>query len=130
MIEHITGDSLANDVRMTRAQFSGSFLIVEGKTADFRFYRRFIDEQRCQIVPAHGKTNACDAITILEEDEFPGVLALVDADFWRLEGIDTPSSNVFLTDSHDLESMIVKSQALEKVLSRFSTPAGIQLQAV
>lgn len=118
---YITADDIANEVRMTRSQYSGCFLIVEGETADLRLYGRFIDRDVCQLVPAHGKENALAALQKLENETFGGVLAIVDADFWHLEGQQPASSNLHLTDTHDLETMIMKSPALEKLLIEFGS---------
>lgn len=123
---YITAHDIANGIRMTRSQYSGTFLIVEGKTADLRVYRRFVDLEICQIIPAYGKENAIGALEILENDGFAGVLTIVDADFWRLEGKKLTSSNMFITDSHDLETMILKSPALEKLLVEYGSVKKIE----
>ncbi len=121
MREGITAHSIANDIRMTRSQYAGAFLLVEGETADLRVYKRLFDVEACQIIPAHGKANAIEALDILEQDTFLGALAIVDADFWRLEGKELSSENLFITDSHDLETMLLQSPALEKLLDEFGS---------
>lgn len=126
MRSHLTADHIANEIRMTRSQFAGSFLIVEGQGTDARVYGGFIDDSVCQIIPAHGKENAIRAIEILEQSNFSGVLAIVDADFWRLDSIPLPSPNVFITDAHDLEMMILQSPALEKVLREVGSDEKIK----
>jgi cellulose synthase/poly-beta-1,6-N-acetylglucosamine synthase-like glycosyltransferase len=57
-----------------------------------------------------------NTIKILDNDKFTGVLAVVDADFDRLENNLPESPNILLTDDHDLEVMILKTPALEKVI--------------
>ena len=126
MRSHITGYDVANDIRMTRSQYSGCFLIVEGETADLRVYKRFVNERLCQVTPAHNKDNAIQAIEILNHDNFDGVLAIVDADFWRLENRSLTFSNLFITDAHDLEMMILQAPALEKLLDEFGSPKKIR----
>jgi hypothetical protein len=116
MREFITPDRIANQIRMRRSSHKGSFLIVEGRN-DKLVYERFIDRTNCEFSIASGKENAVAAIRILEQDNFAGVLAIVDADFCRLEGTLPSSSNLLLTDEHDLEMMLLKSLALEKVIS-------------
>jgi hypothetical protein len=116
MREFITPDRIANQVRMRRSSHKGSFLIVEGRS-DKLVYERFIDRTNCEFSIASGKENAVSAIRILEQDNFAGVLAIIDADFCRLEGNLHSSSNLLLTDDHDLEMMLLKSLALEKVIS-------------
>ena len=125
MRNYITAQGIANDIRMTRSQFTGSFMIVEGETADLRVYRRFISPEFCQIIPAHGKENAIQSLEILEDEGFAGIFAIVDADFWRIEGVEPLSVNIFITDSHDLETMILKSPALEKLLDEFGSTSKI-----
>jgi hypothetical protein len=101
---------------MTRALHEGAFLIVEGDT-DARFYKRIVDSGKCRITIAHNKESAVQIVTILQGDNFAGFLAIVDADFDVLESKVFTSSNIFLTDTHDLETMMLKSPALEKLLS-------------
>jgi hypothetical protein len=121
MISNITAYRIANTIRMQRSQYSGAFLIVEGGVTDLRVYGRFIDRTTCQPVVAHSKDNAVNALGILEQESFPGVLAVVDADFWVLEGKPSASPNLLLTDTHDLETMILKSPALEKFLAEYGS---------
>jgi hypothetical protein len=100
---------------MTRTSHEGAFLIVEGDT-DARFYKLMVGSGKCRITIAQNRENAVQIVTILQGDNFAGFLAIVDADFDVLEGTDFGSSNIFLTDTHDLETMMLKSPALEKLV--------------
>lgn len=116
-------NGIVNKIIVTR-KYPGndtqSFLVVEGST-DEKLYRSFIDEDKCQIIVADGKTPAIEVLSLLKKEHFVGVLALVDADFDILEG--KPAiENVLLTDTHDLETMLMRSPALAKVLREFSSP--------
>lgn len=115
MIEFLTPVDLANAIRMTRSSYEGAFLIVEGPT-DALFYKRLSDSERCRLIVAHNKENVVEILLILESGDFAGALAIVDADFDMLEGRVFVSSNIFLTDTHDLETMMLKTPALEKLL--------------
>lgn len=115
MRELLDPEDIANDIRMDRSQHFGAFLLVEGHT-DARVYRNFIKDTDCQIVIANNKDNAIKVLAILEKDRFAGILAIVDADFDRLESRQPFSSNLHFTDTHDLETLIIQSAALEKVL--------------
>lgn len=117
---HLTPHDIANSVRMTRELFPGTILIIEGDT-DFRVYIRFVDDFHCKLIPSHGKDNAFESLALLEKDNFKGILVIVDADFWRLNGIKLSSKNMLITDAHDLETMILYSEALEKVLSELES---------
>jgi len=116
--------SIVNTARMMCTQYTGTILIVEGST-DARVYGRLVNETECRLIPATGKDKAISALELLENSSFGGVLAIVDADFWRLDGIDSNSSNLLLTDSHDLETMILHSDALDNVLSEFGSAKKI-----
>jgi len=120
-------DGIANRIILTR-QYPGneflSFLIVEGED-DWNFYKTFVDKHKCQISSAYGKSIAIQVLSILEKDKFPGVLLIVDADFDILEGKFPSNRNMLFTDTHDLETMIIRSPALEKVLGEFGSEEKI-----
>ena len=115
-------NGIVNKIIGTR-QYPGNdtlaFLVVEGST-DEKFYGAFIDKNKCQIIVADGKAVAIEVLSLLKKEQFVGVLALVDADFDVLEGLPS-TENVLLTDTHDLETMIIKSPALAKVLREFGS---------
>lgn len=67
-----TSHEIANEIRMTRSQYTGAFLIVEGRD-DRLFMASFISQSTCTIEVAQGKQNVCDVIEILNEDNFHGV---------------------------------------------------------
>ncbi len=116
-------DGIANAIILKR-QYPGndllSFLVIEGDT-DRRLYKAFIDEGKCSITVAYAKAVALAVLSILEQNNFPGILVIVDADFDVLEGQVLSSPNVLFTDAHDIETMIIRSPALEKVLGEFGS---------
>uniref|UniRef100_UPI00403ECFE0 DUF4435 domain-containing protein n=1 Tax=Microcoleus sp. TaxID=44472 RepID=UPI00403ECFE0 len=127
MREYITPNYIANQIRLLRNQpqyTEHSFLIAEGDT-DARLWKNLVDSTKCRVEIAHNKDNAVQVLNILEKDNFAGVLAVVDADFWILEGVVKCSPNLLLTDTHDLETMLLKSPALEKVLLEHGSEAKI-----
>jgi hypothetical protein len=114
MQQYLTSHDVANTVRMVRTLHRGSIVIVEGDT-DLRVYERLVDSGNCRLIPAFGKHNALAAIRDLEVSSFRGTAAIVDSDFWLLDSVAPPGNNVLVTDSHDLESMILSSPALDRV---------------
>ena len=119
MMQYLTAADFANTIRLMRTLNKGAVLVVEGLT-DARVYKRFIDENTCKIIPVHGKENAVNALKILEDDNYEGILVIVDADFWRLDGIKPGSMNLLLTDTHDLETMILSNpEVIEKLLAEY-----------
>jgi len=77
------------------------------------------------LVYSKGKNNAIGVINILNIENFKGVMAIVDADFWNLDGTKPSWSNILLTDSHDLETMLFNSGAFEKILVEFGSQKKI-----
>jgi Protein of unknown function (DUF4435) len=116
---------IANDIRLRRSQYRGTFVIVEGRD-DRLFYERFFDVQQCKFDVAYGKEKVCEVIRILDADGFRGVLGIVDADFDLLDEIPVSSRNVIRGDCHDLEAMLVRSPAFDRVLREFGSEDKIQ----
>lgn len=125
MRNNLTPFDIANNVCMTRTLHKGAILIVEG-TTDIRVYERFLGKNKCKFIPAHGKNNAIEALSILENNGFNGILTIIDADFWRLDGIKPKTPNLLLTDTHDLETIIISSDAFDKVLNEFGSVKEIK----
>jgi Protein of unknown function (DUF4435) len=122
MQESINSNSISNEIRMLRTVFDGSFLIVEGNT-DKKVYQNFIEPKHCRIKCVEFKNDSnkkrvIEIIEILSADKkFTGAIGIVDADFDNLEAKNQNVGNLFLTDFHDLECLILISPALEKVLA-------------
>ncbi|MCZ8106512.1 MAG: DUF4435 domain-containing protein [Microcystis aeruginosa Ma_OC_H_19870700_S124] len=115
MREQITPDRIANSIRLLRSDHEGVFLIVEGHS-DKLIYERLVNKQEVRATIASGKNNAIKALSILEKENFRRVVAVIDADFSRIEQQIPDSNNLFLTDEHDLEMMLIKSAAFDKLL--------------
>jgi len=115
MKDQITPDSIANRIRLLRGDHEGVFLIVEGHS-DKLIYERLVNKQEVRVTIASGKNNAIKALSILEKENFRRVVAVIDADFSRIEQQIPDSNHLFLTDEHDLEMMLIKSAAFDKLL--------------
>lgn len=127
MRELLSVDRDANAIRLQRSSFSGTFLLVEGHS-DKVFYERFTDKAACKLVIISGKPSSklrvIAVLEILNKSSFQGVLAIVDADFDRLETL-SYNPNLLRTDSHDLETMLLNSFALDKVIAEFGSEEKI-----
>lgn len=124
MLETITGEIIANEIEMTRVAFDGAIMVIEGNN-DEKFYKKFVDENLCHIVVAHGKENAIQSIDIVNNSKLPGVLAIVDTDFWRIEGLPELSGNIFITDTHDSEGMVFCSEAFDRIVEEYCSKGKI-----
>ena len=121
---HKDPGTLAAEIRMTRANHSGAFLVVEGAN-DVRFWapRRHMD---CELVDGEGKQNVLGAVRRIDAMKFEGVLGVVDSDYDSLNGVILGSDNLVATDAHDLESLLCRSSALDTVLAEFGSSEKIQ----
>ncbi len=92
-----------------------TILLVEGPD-DIRVYSRFTDTSRCKIVVCDGKSNLIGAVERLQQRiDIEGYVGIVDSDFDELVDKVLPE-NVLSTDGHDLEVMILDSDALDDLL--------------
>ena len=119
-----TPGTLVAEIKMSRTSPNGSFLIVEGKD-DVRFWtsRRHTS---CELVDGEGKRNVVGGIQRLDAMDFTGVLGIVDSDYDPLNGMGVESENLLVTDAHDLECLLCRSSALDKVLAEHRSRAKIE----
>lgn len=127
MIDELTPESVASEVRLLRedADYRGVFLFVEGDT-DSVFFSNYVDGKKCIIRFVKGRDNVLRLIEIIETAGETCSLAIIDADFWHIERKNTATENILVTDTHDIETMIFKSSAFEKVISEFVTQSAIE----
>lgn len=111
-------------IKMSRTQYDGAFLIVEGQD-DMRFWRNH-RHSRCRLVNGEGKSNVIAGVRRLDRIGIDGVLGVVDSNHDYLEGRRLPSVNLVATDAHDLECLLCRSPALEAVLVEFGEADKIQ----
>jgi len=111
----ISPESFVSELMLMRDKYNGSFLIVEGDT-DARLFER-LKYKKCKIRAVGGKYRAIKVTMIMEKRNFQGALTIVDADFDHIEGYEYDNKNLHRTDTYDLDSMMINSPALEKLLS-------------
>lgn len=118
MLEFLTPDRMANAICLDK-NFKGSIVLVEGKK-DLKLYDRFIDKSAARLVPTFGKYNLREVFSLLKQRAFPRKIGLRDADFLRIHG--NPKfdpgydDDIFTTDFHDSEIMMLKSRACRNFL--------------
>ena len=102
----------------------GAFLLVEGKN-DIKFWtsRR---HARCELVDGEGKQNVIGGIQRIDDAGLAGVLGIVDSDYDLLNGMIFESGNLLATDAHDLECLLCRSSALDKVLAEYGDHRKIE----
>ena len=107
--------TIATDLRIRRTQFDGTLFLVEGPT-DARALGQFVDRSKCQVVVGDTRDNVLTVVPLLRAEGFAGLVGLVDADFSHLQGTTPRDPDVLVTDEHDLEMMLLRSNALDRVL--------------
>ena len=120
MFEKLSAQDVSNSVSMLRSAFKGTFLVVEGVT-DSRFYGKFADRDGVRTVIAYSKDNVRRVVTEIRSRGDRAIMGIVDPDLDRLEGRKCLPP-LFMTDNRDLESMILKSKALDDVLAEYAEP--------
>ncbi len=114
---------VAAEVKMRRTQHKGAFLVVEGRS-DWVFWKTR-RHKSCQLVNAEGKHNVVKGIQRLDEEDISGALGVVDSNHDYLAGTDPISTNLVATDAHDMECLLCRSSALDKVLAEHGDPDKI-----
>jgi hypothetical protein len=95
--------------------FSGAFLIMEG-TSDALLFENLVTRGCCRVLAAGNKDRVLTVLEILRGSDFAGVVGIVDADFDAITGLPTEQPNLIQVGVHDLDVMILESEALSKVL--------------
>lgn len=122
MKEYLNATRLVTKLKMLRSgKKTKSFMLVEGIT-DLRLYSKFIEHTTCEVLIADSKQNVISCITACNKEQLQGIVGIVDADFWWLEEEQPVPPNLFITDEHDLECMLVHSPAYENILIEYGDP--------
>lgn len=119
-----TPGDIEAEILMSRQVHKGSFLLLEGPD-DSKFWREYIAKKECDIVLAKGKPNLVGAIKKLDARQFQGALGIIDDDFDSLHLSQYCSANLISMDAHDMECLLLRSPALDRVLNELGDPAKI-----
>ena len=112
----LSPSDVANSVRMTRSVYKDrTALLVEG-LKDVRFYRNLINDASCSITPTDGKPTALGALKLLGSSATPGVLVILDLDLSSVNGRPFSDLDIVVTDTHDLEGILLQSTAIDRIL--------------
>lgn len=116
LIANIDSAYIISEVALLRnSDPNKACVLVEGGDDDI-VYKRFINLNLCQIIICYGSGNLILSIKSLNSQEsITGYLGIKDADFDVINGT-PPLENLFLTDDHDLETMICNSDALDRFI--------------
>lgn len=118
--KYMDGWDIAQEIRLERKIHKGAFLLIEGET-DYKRLHKFINAQQCSIAICFGRKVLEEAIELLEDEGFPGVLGLADADFDRCGGGATPVlDNVIYSEFHDFDVDWIHDRVVDNYLREFA----------
>lgn len=116
-ISRTKGDVIA-EIKMSSTAFSGCFLLVEGPS-DSRFVSPRIAKSQCEIVVCGSKSVVIDSAMEANRG-LTKALGLIDDDFDSILGISYDTSHLVPTDTHDVETLLLSSPALDKTVSEYA----------
>jgi len=116
----MSGTRLVTKLKMLRTgQSNKAFIVVEGIT-DSRLYGKLINQETCEVIIADSKSNVIQCMESCNTEGMKGIIGIADADFWRLEHHKDLPKNLFLTDFHDSECMLIYSPAYDNILAEYA----------
>jgi hypothetical protein len=115
---------IAQEVVMERMVHKGSFILLEGKT-DVKRFRPYLCADECSIVSCHSVRKATGALRRLVDRNVSGVLAVIDADFSRVQGITLENANTVVSENHDLDLDWINTGSFERYLNEVGHEAKI-----
>lgn len=92
-----------------------NFILVEGRS-DIRLFRKFFDFDKCKVenIPGgHIKLEECVSNLV---KIYPLIIGVRDADFIHLSNEEYLKTNMFLTDFHDIEMMMLAQEVVLNAL--------------
>ncbi|MGI5991971.1 MAG: DUF4435 domain-containing protein [Methanosarcina sp.] len=126
MKNKIKAEAIANEICMNKRYHKGAIVLVEGST-DKILFNKFVDTKCCYIKDATGKQKVIKAIPMIKERKPTlKVFGIVDSDFYRLDGQNL-NSNILTTDTHDIETMMIKTKALEYFMDEFANEEKLKV---
>ena len=105
--------------------FKGCHVYVESG-CDCRFWKTFLDLQNVKIRACNGWPNVLDSVS-KGNTESVVCIGIIDRDFRDYVGnYGILPDNVFMSDEHDVEMMIIKAVGIERVINNYDAADHIQ----
>ena len=118
-----TAGIIVSEIQMMRSISQGVHFLVEGAD-DSKFWKRHLKRENVNFVDCGGRPTLIGAALKIEQAAIPAVAGVYDPDFDRLHGTALHSPNILVrTDSNDLETTLLRSGALDYLLSEYTDTA-------
>lgn len=118
-------------MEMTYPGMGGKVFVITEGPYDLEVYDRCFNSERCILRIANSKENVCEIVEGIcaqdtsstvekpkdgtKQDECH-IIGIIDRDYSLFDNSCKEQENIFRTDTHDLETMLVASDALENVI--------------
>ena len=95
-------------------------LIIEGKT-DIKLFKNFINETQVKVRAVTGKDNILKVMNDFPVNKKSFIHAVADADFDHILGRkdERERNNIYLTDFHDMEIIMVLSESFDRLFNEY-----------
>lgn len=134
MIQGNNPNVVFNNIYFTRRKKKNKvFVLVEGD-GDIGFYKNIINKDYVSFIPmgekrgnkrVSAKENLIATIELLNNEKIKGVVAIADNDYDEIVGNKRKMDNLVYTDDHDMETMILKTDAYNKFENEYGDLDGI-----
>jgi hypothetical protein len=117
--------SIANTIAMGSTAHKHVYVVVEGETDEAFFSELIGSGTRFQV--GYGKPRVVAIMKLLNGYGVAHrAFGIVDADYWPLTGDKPDLPNLFVTDTPDVESLVVKSEAFRKTVKNYCNSKFIE----
>jgi hypothetical protein len=120
-----TATELVDEVLMTRSNWSGTILLVEGDK-DVCLFERLLGAGSWRVLPSGGWETLIDALKLLEARGEQCTAGIADRDHRSVVGRLVTRQNLFYTDLHDTEIMMIESSAFSSILREHGSQGKIR----
>ncbi|WAI00278.1 DUF4435 domain-containing protein [Methanogenium organophilum] len=125
-------------MEMTYPGMGGKVFVITEGPYDLEVYDRCFNSDACILRIANSKENVCEVVKgvcmgdtqpVADETGDDGgggerrIIGIIDSDYSLFDRSSEVRENIFRTDTHDLETMLVASGALENVIEHIETVA-------
>jgi hypothetical protein len=89
------------------------WVYLEG-CGDKKLFETIFHKNNTELTATNGITSVKEIVDKLLQYSYDNVIGIIDADFTRLEKIknQNPNPNIFLTDNHDTEMMLIQNETV------------------
>lgn len=116
---------IVTEILMTRQTGASSIVLLEGPT-DRKLWSAFVDATVCELIATGGKQTLLHALRRVAIQNIPGCTGIVDDDHDTLQSIVHAIVGLHTTDCCDIEMVLIKTPALDRVLHEFADPPKLQ----